>query len=70
MKTKITLTFTVLAIGLIALMSCGKKCEELYKEGCVTTQDYSPVCGCNGKTYPNKSYADCAGVEYSEGKCN
>ena len=69
MSTKITLTVAALALGLFTLTNCGKKCEELFEEGCVTTQEYEPVCGCNDKTYANKSYAECAGLEYSEGKC-
>lgn len=57
--------------GTLLFTSCNKKgdCEELYKENCVVTQDYAPVCGCNGKTYANKSYAECADVNYTEGKC-
>lgn len=70
MSAKITLTFMITAIALLTLTNCNKKCEELFQEGCVTTQDYTPVCGCNGKTYANKSYAECAGLDYSEGKCN
>jgi hypothetical protein len=70
MSTKITLTVVTLALGLFVLTNCGKKCEELFQEGCVITQEYEPVCGCNDKTYANKSYAECAGLEYSEGKCN
>ena len=67
MKTNI-LSFLVVVSFLF--MSCSKdECEELYNEGCVTTQDYTPVCGCNGKTYANKSIAECAQVSYTEGAC-
>lgn len=71
-KNSVLITSVLLAFMAIA-SSCNKplgKCEEFFEQDCNVTSDYAPVCGCNDKTYANKSYADCAGVEYVNGSCD
>jgi hypothetical protein len=55
----------------VLLTACTKEeCREKRVGGCMHTEEYNPVCGCNGKTYSNPSEAACNNIkDYKQGPC-
>ncbi|HUR30918.1 MAG TPA: hypothetical protein VMZ69_05770, partial [Saprospiraceae bacterium] len=62
---------------LVYITLCTSACSEILlcsekeiADPCTCTEDISPVCGCNFKTYSNSCIAECFGItQYIPGRC-
>lgn len=63
--------FILFVLGVLLFPSCKKvACKAEPDPTCICTEQYEPVCGCDGETYGNACMAKCMNVdvEYT-GEC-
>ena len=76
-----TVVLSVLGLMMMGILgSCSSQKETIKGSDCIDPNPnkavgcievYQPVCGCDGKTYPNSCYAEREGIKkWKEGKCN
>lgn len=72
---KLKLITALFTLTLLVQCKKGNECKEHDQIQCNLidiSEEYNPVCGCDGTTYKNEAYAQCVGgiTKYSEGECN
>ncbi len=69
MKNSILICF-ILALFVACNCDDENNCEAIDNTDCVCPEYWEPLCGCDGITYSNICFLECAGIEeYEEGEC-
>ena len=64
------IVFILLLTGCSPTKTDNSDCNAEAINGCVCTQQYDPVCGCDNKTSGNACTARCAGIKsFIKGEC-
>lgn len=62
--------YILIGITVLSITACSKSTCKAKNRDCFTTNDWTPVCGCDGVTYNNSSEAGCVGVDIAyNGPC-